>query len=213
VRARGRLATVLAAAAVAAGALGGAWALQAATLPAPDPGALVAARTMSWLAGYRVVESTFVIGDGRSARSRCVRTWLRVGGDREPAVRLTVGGTTRTIPIGRPYVTASGRQVGKPRGALLARLVLAGCPPILASQIAGLVHYRSSTPVGEARLDGRPAQTLQIWTTAGRVTVYLDAGSKRPLAVALAGRAPAGRARLRLVEPASTGANATAGGA
>lgn len=207
---RRRVVTVLTASAVAAGVLGGAWALQAATLPAPDPGGLVAAQAMSWLAGDRLVESTFVVGDGPPVRSRCIRTWLPVGSDREPAVRLTVGGRTRVIPIGRPYVTVHGKRVEKPRGPLLARLVLAGCPTVLESQIAGLVKYRSSTPVGLARLEGRQALTLRIWTRAGRVTVYLDAESKRPLAVALTGRDPAGRARLRLTQ---TDRSASAGGA
>lgn len=211
--ARRRPVTVLVAAAVAAGVLGGAWGLQAATLPAPDPGNLVAARAMAWLAGDRMVESTFTLGKGLPARSRCSRTWVPADGTRELAVRLTVAGTTRVIPLGRPLATIRGRRVEKPRGALLARLELAGCPPVLESQIAGLVRHGPGTAVRQARLDGRPALTLGIWTRAGRVTVYLDAETKRPLAVVLAGKDLAGRARLRLAEPRSTGSGAPASGA
>jgi hypothetical protein len=203
VRARRRLAAALAAAAVALAVLGGFWVLQAATLPAPDPGHLVAARALSWLAGNRLVESTFVVGESPPVRSSCVRTWLPAGGSREQAVRLTIADSTRVIPIGRPYLTVRGRQAGKPRGPLLARLALAGCAPVLDALVGGLVKHWSSTPVGRARLGDRPALTLRIWTSAGGLTVYLDPASKRPLAVALAGRL-AGRAQLRFPEP-STG--------
>jgi hypothetical protein len=195
-----RILSALVACGVAAGMLGGAWVLQAATLPKPDPGHLVAAQALAWLSSDRIVESTFAVGGSAPVRSRCVPTWLRAGGRREPAVRLTVGGDTRVIPVGLPYLTARGRQAGKPRGPLLARLELAGCAPVLDSLIGGLVRYRSSTAVGEARINGRPALTLRIWTKAGRLTVFLDRASKRPLAVALAGRLD-GRAQLRLPEP------------
>jgi hypothetical protein len=213
VSARGRAVTVLAAATVAGGVLGGAWALQAATLPAPDPGNLVAVRAMGWLAGERLVESTFAVGDGPSVRSSCVRTWLSAKGSREQAVRLTVAGRMRVIPIARPYVDARGKQVGRPNGPLLARLELAGCPPVLASQIAGLVRHGSRTPVGQARVAGRPALTLKIWTRAGRVTVYLDGETKRPFALTVAGRRPAGQARLGLAEPSSTDPGGSGAGA
>lgn len=210
--ARGWPARALVAAAVAAGVLAGAWALQAATLPAPDPGNLVAARAMAWLAGDRMAESTFSLGKGLPVRSRCSRTWVPADGTRELAVRLTAAGRTRVIPLGRPSATIRGKRVEKPRGALLARLELAGCPPVLASQIAGLVRHGSGTAVGQARLDGRPALTLRIWTRAGHVTVYVDADTKRPLAVILAGKDLTGRARLRLADR-STGTGARAGGA
>jgi hypothetical protein len=202
--------TLVAGAAVALGVLGGAWALQAATLPPPDPGDLVAARAMSWLAGDRIVDSAFVMGKSTSFRSRCARTWIAVDGAREPAVRLTVAGRTQVVPVGRPFVAARGRHVGKPRGPLLARLQLAGCPPVLQSLIAGLVRLPTSTPVGRARLTGRPVLTLRIWTKSGRLTVYLEAGSKRPVAVGLAGPRLSGQARLRMAEPPSP---ASGGGA
>lgn len=197
---RARIVSVLVAGGVAAGVLGGAWVLQAATLPAPDPGHLVAAQALSWLTGERLVESTFVVGERPPVRGSCVRTWLPVANSREPAVRLTIAGSTRVIPVALPYLTSRGQQAAKPPGPLLARLVLAGCAPVLDSMIGGTVTYRSSTPVGKTRLGGHPALTLRIWTRAGRLTVYLDPASKRPLAVALSGRLT-GRAQLRFPEP------------
>jgi hypothetical protein len=202
VRRRARLVSVLVAGGASAGMIGGAWVLQAATLPAPDPGHLVAAQALSWLTGERLVESTFVVGESRPVRSSCVRTWLPVGSGREPAVQLTVAGRTRVIPVGLPYLTARGQQAAKPPAPLLARLALAGCAPVLDSMIGGTVKYRSSTPIGKARLGGRPALTIRIWTRAGRLTVYLDPASKRPLAVTLSGRL-AGRAQLRFPDPSS----------
>jgi hypothetical protein len=203
--------TATVAAVVAAGVLGTAWALQAATLPPPDPGHLVAARAMSWLAGDRLAESTFAVGGGPPVRSSCTGSWLPVGGRRELVVRLRVAGRTpAVVPIGRPYVTLRGVQVARPAGRRLAQLALAGCPPVLESLLAGLVRRQSSTPVGRARLAGRDALTLRVWTRAGRLTVYLETGSKKPFAVALAGPYLTGSGRLLLTEPS---ARTIAGGA
>jgi hypothetical protein len=193
------IAAALTACAVAGGGAAAAWILQAAALPRPARGNVVAARAMGWLRSDRVLESTFVIGTGRPVRSRCTPTRLPVGEGRpETAVLVDLDGARHVVVVGPPYLTIRGTEAEKPRGLALARLALAGCAPVLRSLIGSLVGLRSAPPVGRARIDGRAAQTLRIWTKAGRVTVYLDETSKRPLAVALAGRRLTGRARLRL---------------
>jgi hypothetical protein len=179
---------------------GAAWALQAAGLPRPDPGGLVAARAMSWLTSDRVAESRFTLGDAAPARSRCSRAELHVPGDVQPAVRLELGNVVRTVPFGP---STHGRTPPRPGGLELARLQLAGCPPVLAGLIAGVVKYTTRTPFKQTRLNGKPALTLAVWTKTGRLTVYLDEASKRPLAVTLAGPRYTGRARLRLVAHAA----------
>jgi len=176
-----------------------AWALQAAALPRPASGSVVAARAMSWLAGDRALESTFVIGTERPVRSRCVPTRLPVGDGRpEPAVLLEVDGRRRVVAVGPPYLTIRGTRAEKPHGLERVRLALAGCAPVLQSLIGSLVGLQTTPTVGRARVDGRAAQTLRIWTKAGRLTVYVDEQSKRPLTVTLAGPRVVGRARLRL---------------
>jgi hypothetical protein len=193
------IAAALTACGVAGAGAAAAWTLQAAALPRPARGNLVAARAMEWLTSDRVLESTFVIGSGRPVRSRCVPTRLPVGEGRpETAVLVDLDGKKHVVVVGPPYLTIRGTEAEKPRGLERARLALAGCAPVLRSLIGRLVGLHSAPPVGRARINGHAAQTLRIWTKAGRVTVYLDEKSKRPLAVTLVGRRIAGRARLRL---------------
>jgi hypothetical protein len=194
------IAAALAACGVAGGGAAAAWALQAAALPRPAPGKLVAARAMSWLTGNRVVESTFVIGAGRPVHSRCVRTRLSVGGGRlETAVLLELDGRRSVVAVGPPYLAIRGAQGEPPAGLARARLALAGCAPVLQSMIAALVKFHATVTPGRDHLAGRAVRTLRIWTKAGRLTVYLDETSKRPLAVTLVGDHVVGRARLRLL--------------
>jgi hypothetical protein len=181
---------------VSLGVAGAAWALQVAGVPRPDQGALAAAKALSWLTRDRLVESTFTLGDEAPMRSRCRSVALHVRGDVQPAARLELGGLVRTVPFGP---SALGRAAPRPQGLDLARLQLAGCPPVLSGLIARVVKYSTQTPFGHARVDGKPVLTLHVGTKTGRVTVYLDADTKRPLAVSLAGRRFTGRASLMLV--------------
>jgi hypothetical protein len=193
--------------AVPAGVLGAAWLLQAAVLPKPEQGRLIAAQAMSWLAGDRLAGSTFAIGEGRPVRSSCVRTWLPLGdGTVRPAVRLETGGRTRVVAVGPPFRSIGGQPAKRPQGLVLARLALAGCAPVLESLVGGLLRHRSKLLVGRDRVGGEPALTLRIGTKAGRVTVYVAPGNMQPLAVAVDGPELTGRARLRLTRPASLGA-------
>lgn len=207
---RGWAVSVLTAAAIVAAVLGVAFGLQAAILPRPAHGAVVATQAMAWVSGKQPMASTVTTAGAGTTRSTCVRHDLRFpDGNVEAAARLTAQGTTRVIPVGYPFRTAAGVRVGKPRGLQLARLALAGCPPVLESLLGGLMKYRSSPPtVGRATVAGRAALTLTTWTKGGRVTVYLAADSKQPLAVSVDGPRLQARARLRLLERKT----ATAGG-
>jgi len=183
---------------------GAAWALQVAGLPRPDPGGLVAAKAMSWFTRDRLVESTFTLDGGAPVRSRCSRVDLHVRGDVQPAARLELAGSpVLTVPFGP---STHGQVPARPQGLTLARLQLAGCPPVLAGLIAGVIKYSARTPFQHARMNGKSVLTLTVGTKTGRLTVYLDAATKRPLAVTLAGTHVNGRARLTPV--ARTGAGA-----
>jgi hypothetical protein len=173
---------------------GAAWALQVTGLPRPDPGGLVAAKALSWLTQDRTLESTFTLNGGAPVRSRCSRVELHSRGDVQPAARLELdGGGVRIVPIGP---STHGHVPPRPQGVELAQLQLAGCPPVLSGLVAGVVKYSMRTPFRHASLDGRPALTLAVGTQTGRVTVYLDPATKRPLAVTLDGARFNGRARL-----------------
>jgi hypothetical protein len=200
----GRAVTVLTACAVGLVVAGAAWALQVAGLPRPDPGGLAAAKAMGWLTRDRLVESTFTLGNAAPVRSRCSRVELHTRGDVQPAARLEIrGGGVQTVPFGP---STHGQVAPRPHGLTLARLQLAGCPPVLAGMIAGVVKYSARTPFQHARVNGKPVLALIVGTKTGRLTVYLDAASKRPLAVTLRGARFSGRARLTPVVSGGAGA-------
>ena len=191
-------AAALTACGVAGAGAGAAWALQAAVLPRPDPGNVVAARAMAWLTDHRVVESTFVLGTGAPVHSRCVPLRLPAGdGSLVTAVRFEAGGRKQVIAVGAR--TSAGGKGKRPAGLARVRLALAGCAPVLQSLIGRLVRLHATPAVGRARLAGRELRTLRIWTRVGDLTVLLDGGSERPLAVRLAGRHVSGRSRLRIL--------------
>lgn len=200
---RGLVVSLLTAGAVGVAVCAAGWSLQAAALPAPAQGAIVATQAMSWVAGSRPIESTVTIAGSAPVRSSCVLQKLRFAdGDVENAALLRAGGTTRVVPVGYPFRDASGKRVGKPQGAQLVRLALAGCPPVLESLLGGLIKYRAKPPrVHDATVAGRKALTLRIWTKAGQVTVYLAADSKEPLQVAVSGSHLTGHATLKVLDP------------
>ena len=196
-RRRGWIVSALTACAVAGVVLGAGWTLQAAVLPEPTPQALVATQAMSWLAGDRTLASTYVLGGGEPVHSTCATRKLRFpDGNVEAAVLLETDGQKTLIPVGYPFRTVQGTPARRPSGLALTRLQLAGCPPVLESTIGGLITRKTEAPVGRARVAGRPALTLQIWTKAGRLTVFLAEDSKQPLAITLAGPRLSGRASL-----------------
>jgi hypothetical protein len=197
---RGWAVTLLAAAAVAAAVLAVGWSLQAVALPAPARGSLVATQAMSWVAGTDPIESTYTVAGAAPAHSTCVRHELRFAdGNVETAALLRTGGKTQVVPVGYPFRNARGVRVGKPQGVELARLALAGCPPVLESLIGGLIKYRADPPrVGETTVAGRKTLTLRIWTKAGQIAVSLAADSKQPLTVTVSGPKLEGRATLTL---------------
>jgi hypothetical protein len=195
---RNRILTALTACAVVAAVVAAGWTAQAALLPAPARGAVVATQAMSWLETGRTAASAFTLGGSRTV-SRCRGRTLRFAdGNVEQTVELVTDAATRVYPLSYPFRDASGRRVGRPSGIALTRLQLAGCPAALEALIGSVLKHRDRAPaLGDARFAGRDALTLRIWTPSGTMTVFLDAGDKRPLGLALAGRRVSGRARLR----------------
>lgn len=198
--ARGRLVTLLTAAAVCVAVLGAGWTVQTALLLEPAEGKVIATKAMAWVSGPKPVSSTVVTGSAPPVRSTCTRGTIRFpDGNVETTAHLTSGGVTTVVPIGYPFRQADGTRLGPPQAGTLVRLALAGCPPALDSLLGGLLKFASKPPVaGHAVLSGRAVRTLVVGTKAGRVTVYLDAGSKRPLAVSVSGREISAHSRLTI---------------
>jgi hypothetical protein len=195
---RGTIAAAAVACGVAAGVAGAAWAVQVGFLVAPPHEDVVAAETLGWLRTDSLVESTFAFRGGPLRQSRCIGTWQPLSGGRsELAAVLALDGMRRIIPVGRPFVTARGGHA-KPSGRLLARLRLAGCPPVLASLLGGAIRHPSAPYISHTRIDGRSALALRAWTKGGHVTLYVADTNGRPLAVAVVGPGVSGRARLQV---------------
>ena len=64
--------------ALVAAVLGAGLLVQKAALPSPSPATLAAVRAATWLQRYRLVDSTFSIGGGRTVRGQCLQDWFVV---------------------------------------------------------------------------------------------------------------------------------------
>ncbi len=158
---------------------------------------MVAARAVSWLVDYRLVESTFRIGDGPPVHGRCLQFPLRDGGvDRGVILRLDNG--ISVIELRPQQLWVDGAPGGEPRGLPITQLELAGCSPILVSQIGRLIQSRSSVRVDRSFAAGRPALALRVPTSLNRIVVYLAPETYRPIAVTVTGHRFSGLARIRM---------------
>jgi hypothetical protein len=189
--------TVAVASAVGFATLAGGWALQAALLPPPERGDVVAARAVSWLVAYRLVESTFRIGDAPPVHGRCLQFPL-LGGLAGRGLILRLDNGLSVIESGPHELRVEGATRSEPRGLPITQLELAGCPPVLVSRIAGLVQSHSSVHVERSFVAGRPALALRVPTTLNRIVIYLAPKTYRPIGVSVTSGRFSGLARIRL---------------
>lgn len=190
------LITAVVASAVGLATLAGAWAVQAASLPPPERSDVVAARAVSWLVDYRLVESRFRIGNGPLVDGRCLQFALRDSVvNRGFILRLDDGVSLVEL---RPHQFWVEGTRTEPRGLPLTQLELAGCSPVLVTRIGRLIQSRAGVRVERSFAAGRPALALRVPTPSGLMVVYLAPRTYRPIAVSVTGRHFSGFARIWL---------------
>lgn len=168
--------------------LGAGFAVQKA-LPTPPHVSQTAIRTAKWFERYRLVESTFTLGDGPTVRGTCLQDWFVVDGHRRrgAALRLNSGFVLLAVP---PHtLQARGGTVAQSATPPLVLLELGGCPRVLARRLSTLAaEHRGLTETGN---------TLAFDLKGTRVTLTLEAHSGRPLSLRVVTAAATGVSRIR----------------
>lgn len=163
-----------------------AFVLEAAILRQVPRSDVIAADALRWLTRYRLVKSAEVIGRRRGLTGTCVESWFR-GVRRGRSAR----GSMLFLSDGERVLATSGRvfTLGATH-PLPARpaLLLAGCPRVLGARIALRLGAWLGVPVTSARADGRRAYVLRL----GRIRLYVDRRTMRPIAVRIVARRLAG---------------------
>jgi hypothetical protein len=189
----------LAVACTVAAAIGGAaWGVQAAALPSPAWSEQVAARAVSWLMRYRLVESRFRIGDGNPIRSSCLGGLLPRYGDTNERGSVLELGTGRTIVESRSALIVHGARPRGPAALAVAQLELAGCSYVVGPQLASVLQRGGHIHIVRAFADGYPALALRASTQKTKLTVYVTPRTFKPFALDVRSPRYSGSARIRL---------------
>jgi hypothetical protein len=189
------LSTLIVAASICGATLAAAWGLQAAMLPPPEHADLVAAHAVEWLLSYRLVDSTFRIGDETPLHGECLQGWFTAQHGRivrGTVLRLSNGSSL--IAVRPHHLQLTGAARGESVRRSIVQLELAGCSRILGPRIA------EAAQDGPLRIDrsGGAALGLRIRTTLTRMTLYVDASTYRPVAVRASSGPVSGYGRIRL---------------
>lgn len=180
--------------------LGVSWTVQAAALPAPERGDLIAARAASWLSRYRLVESAFAIDGAPAIHAGCLQGWFPASlGQSDPGTVLHFGRRHATIAAlaGHKLSVTGVRHRERPRTAL-ALLELAGCARVLGHDIAALLQTQAKVHIERATVTDQPAIGIRVPVKHGRMVVYVTPRTYRPIAVSLTDANVTGRSRIRL---------------
>jgi len=152
--------------------------LQAAGLRSVPEANSAAARAATWMLRYRLVTSTFQVGN-RTVHGLCFHGWIE--GLHERPARGTIlildnGASIRLIE--QKTLLAQGRYGLLPR----TELNLAGCTHVLGDQIAGLAEFGSGLRLQKTLLHGQRALAIRF----KRMTLLVSPKTDRPLGVSLA---------------------------
>lgn len=174
--------------ALTAAVLGAGFAVQKA-LPTPPHASQTAIRAARWFERYRLVESTFTLGDGPTVHGTCLQDWFTLEGHRRrgAALRLDSGFVLLAVP---PHtLEARGGTVVQSATPPLVLLELGGCPRVLARRLSTLAaQHRGLTQTGN---------TLAFDLKGTRVRLTLDRRSGRPLALRVVTSAATGTSQIR----------------
>jgi hypothetical protein len=197
---RSALVTLLVAAAVGAAALGTGWTVQAASLPAPERGALVVARASTWLSRYRLVDSEFAVGGRPPVHAQCLEGWFppgrTAGARRGTMLHFGRHGTVAALE-GRKLAVLGMARPEAPQLAL-AQLELGGCSRLLSHAIETDLQSLRRIRVERATVADRPALRFVVPLKLGRIVMYVTPRTYRPIALSLTLGALHGRSLLRL---------------
>jgi hypothetical protein len=176
------------AAALTAAVLGAGFGVQKA-LPTPPPTSQTAIRAATWFERYRLVESTFTLGDGPKVRGTCLQDWFVLGGHRRrgAALRLDSGFVLLAVP---PHtLQARGGTVVQSATPPLVLLELAGCPRVLARRLSTLAtEHRGLIQTGNA---------LSFDLKGTRVTLTLQPRTGLPVSIRVVTSAATGVSQIR----------------
>ena len=176
------------AAALTAAVLGAGFGVQKALPTAPHT-SQTAIRAAKWFERYRLVESTFTLGDGPTVHGTCLQDWFVLGGHRRrgAALRLDSGFVLLAVP---PHTLQSrGGTVVQSAIPPLVLLELGGCPRVLARRLSTLAaEHRGLTESGN---------TLAFDLKGTRVTLTLQPRTGLPVLVRVVTSAATGISHIR----------------
>jgi hypothetical protein len=174
---RSLLVTAGVALAVAGGALGAGWSVEASALPSPPTADRMAVDSLVVLQHHLFVASRLRIGGARMVRASCERGWF------------PRHGTLLTLDDGsRVFYRAVHPRVAPEQ---YAELELAGCPRVLSPVVAHLLQSGVDAHARRVWL-GTPAIALHI----SRITLYVTPKHFVPLGVAIREPSFSGTSRL-----------------
>ena len=181
--------TIGVAGALVAAVLGAGLLVQKAALPSPSPATLAAVRAATWLQRYRLVESTFSIGGGPAVHGQCLQDWFNAGGRRSRGAALQLDDGFVLLAVQPHTLVSRGGSAAERSLSPLVLMELGGCPRVLARRLDTLAQQHRGVTLAH--------DTLTFALKATRVSLTLDHGTGKPLALRVVSRGARGASRIR----------------
>ena len=198
---RRALRTLLPAALLVAVVGAAAWGLQAATLPRPTRGQLLAADAARWLTLYRRSAGVERLDGRRALRSTCIQGWFPPygTGQLEHGAALELGDGERVLAVEHHLGVLGPPPTPEPRFAPLVELELAGCPHVLAMRIDAVLAAHRGVGVWRTSVLARPVVALRLHTRLSEILLYVAPRTREPIAVRVNAPGVSGFGSFRLV--------------
>jgi hypothetical protein len=197
---RRALRTLLPAAVVVALVGGVAYGLQAATLPRPTRGDLLAADASRWLTHYRRSSGFERLDGRRTLHGVCIQGWSPPygTGPLEHGAALGLSNGERVFSVDSHLGVLGPHRLWQSRFVPLVQLELAGCPRVLAMRIGAVLAAHRPVRVWRASVLGRPAIVLRLHTRLSEILLYVAPRTRKPIAVRVNAPGVAGFGSFRL---------------